>query len=262
MNLNQISEFIQSRLPQSPKVAVVLGSGLSYFSNNLKHTISIPYNEIPGYLQPSVTGHIGEFVFGYVNDLPVLCTRGRFHYYEGYSMDIVQFPVKLFHSLGCETLIITNAAGCLRRNWNLGDLMIINGLLDYTFRKSGENPKIMSEIFCFNENLIKSTKSIAKQNNITIREGVYCWTLGPSYETPAEIQEIIQLGGDAVGMSTVPEIEIAHKLGLNILGISCLTNYGAGLSDQPLTHSEVLETSERVKDSFAYLLLGILKEIN
>lgn len=262
MNINLTLQYLEKKIPQQPKVAIVLGSGLSNVLDNLEDKTTIPYSKIPEYPQPSIAGHIGEFVFGFINQVPVLCARGRFHYYEGHSFETVQIPIRLFHSLGCKNLIITNAAGCLRTEWNLGDLMVINGLMDFTFRNNTISPKIVTNLCAKSKTLKIITKSVAKQKNITIREGVYCWTSGPSYETPAEIQEISKIGCDAVGMSTFPEFELAHKLGLNILGISCLTNYAAGISNQPLSHTEVLETTEKVKEKFATLLFGMLEKIN
>ncbi len=262
MNLKLIAKFLNDKLPETPKVTIVLGSGLSNFSEHLTNTISIPYSKIPGYLQTSVEGHKGEFVFGFINDLPVFCARGRFHYYEGHSIDVIQFPVRLFHLLGCKTLILTNAAGCIHKEWDLGDLMLINGYLDFTFRESIENPKVKSDFSNNCYTLLQIAEQVSSQKKVPVRKGVYCWTLGPSYETPAEIEEISKLGGDAVGMSTVPEIMQAQKLRMQFLGISCLTNYASGISSKPLSHTEVLETTDRTQNSFASLLLGILHKFS
>ncbi len=259
--IGDITEHILNILPEAPEAAIILGSGLANFSTHLTGEITIPYADIPGYPQPSVSGHVGEFVFGYVGRTSVFCARGRFHYYEGHALETVTLPIKIFSAIGCKTVIITNAAGCLRRQWNLGDLMVITAHLDFTFRNSSKDPLVLAGNGYHDIKLTDIALMVAEKNKLPLRRGVYCWTLGPTYETPAEINKIARLGGDAVGMSTVPEIQAASQLGLKILGISCLTNYAAGISPEPLSHTEVLETTDRVKQSFANLLIGILDSI-
>ncbi|NOZ08759.1 MAG: purine-nucleoside phosphorylase [FCB group bacterium] len=256
--LTTIGKFILNAVPEPPAVAIVLGSGLADFSDNLSGVVRIPYAEIPGYPLPSVSGHVGEFAFGYIGSLPVLCARGRFHYYEGHPLETVTLPIQVFKAVGCSTVILTNAAGCLRRQWNLGDLMVITAHLDFTFRTSARDPLVLAGGGFHDPDLVDIAMKVAGQNDLPLRQGAYCWTLGPTYETPAEIGKIRTLGGDAVGMSTVPELQTARDLGLKTLGISCLTNYAAGISPEPLSHAEVLETTQRVKQAFADLLIGIL----
>ena len=171
-------------------------------------------------------------------------------------MEEVTLPVSIANLLGCKLLIITNAAGCLKKEWELGDLMIITGYLDYTFRENSDPPGIIS----FNQNTknLNKVKEIASDLNILLKEGIYTWALGPSYETPAEIQDIISLGGHAVGMSTVPEMMKAEKLGLEVIAISCLTNYGAGMEGGILSHEDVLKITSRVQQKFSSLLLQIV----
>ena len=173
-------------------------------------------------------------------------------------MDEVTLPVSVANLLGCKLLIITNAAGCLKKEWELGDFMIITGYLDYTFRENSDPPAIVP----FDRSITtkKKVKEIASDLDILLKEGIYTWALGPSYETPAEIQDIISLGGDAVGMSTVPEIMKAHKLGLDFLGISYLTNYGSGMDGTQLSHKDVLEISSRGQNFFSKLLFGIIED--
>jgi purine-nucleoside phosphorylase len=252
---------IQNILPNIPKIGVILGSGLSQFTDNLTDIITIPYSDIEGYPQPTVSGHVGEFVFGYIGETPVICARGRFHFYEGHSLDIVTLPIHVFSELGCNTVIITNAAGCVEKSWEVGDLMIIDGFLDYTFRNGPQDPNIINGDNYFNPEAIKIAEKVGTYFNLNLRKGVYTWASGPSYETPAEIIDIRQLGGHAVGMSTVPEIIESRKLGLNCLGISCLTNYASGVTNQPLSHTEVLETTEKVKDEFTRLVTGIIERL-
>ena len=250
------ADFILNKLPEPPHSAVILGSGLGQFTAKLQKPIQIPYADIPHYPRSSILGHAGEWVFGYIDEKPIICASGRFHYYEGFSMDEVTLPVSVANLLGCKLLIITNAAGCLKKEWELGDLMIITGYLDYTFRENSDPPEIIS----FNQNTINlnKVKEIASDLNILLKEGIYTWALGPSYETPAEIQDIISLGGHAVGMSTVPEIMKAEKLGLEVIAISCLTNYGSGMNGGILSHEDVLEIASRVQEKFSSLLLKIV----
>ena len=250
------ADFILNKLPEPPHSAVILGSGLGQFTAKLQKPIQIPYADIPHYPRSSILGHAGEWVFGYIDEKPIICASGRFHYYEGFSMDEVTLPVSVANLLGCKLLIITNAAGCLKKEWELGDLMIITGYLDYTFRENSDPPETIS----FNQNTINlnKVKEIASDLNILLKEGIYTWALGPSYETPAEIQNIISLGGNAAGMSTVPEMMKAQKLKLDVIGISCLTNYGAGINGAQLSHKDVLEISNRVQGNFSKLLLEII----
>ena len=253
--------MIRPRLPGAPRVAVILGSGLSDFADHLNQQVVIPYDEIPHYPQPTVPGHVGKLVYGKVGRLPVLAAKGRFHYYEGHPLEIVTLPIHFFQRLGVRDLIITNAAGCAVTEWDEGDLMLITGHMDYTFIENAQDPVVLTGEPYHSRELMSLAREAARETGIQLREGVYAWCLGPTFETPAEIQEIRALGGHAAGMSTVPEIRAAAEAGLNILGISCLTNYAAGIRDQPLNHEEVLATGQRVKQTFAQLVLGILSKI-
>ncbi len=255
---SRIADYLKDRLPEIPLIAVVLGSGLSEFTENISGKISIPYSDIPHYPLPTVTGHVGEFVFGYVQGVSILCARGRFHYYEGHPLKTVTLPIRVFKETGCETVIITNAAGCMNESWKPGDLMIIKGHFDFTFRNGAADPPLRFAMKCYDQPLMDLAREIGREIDIHLHEGNYCWTLGPTYETPAEIRDMCRLGGDAVGMSTVPEIEEAERQGLRLLGISCLTNFAAGISPIPLSHEEVLETTEGVKRQFAELINGII----
>ncbi len=255
MNLTEISRYIADKISITPRSAAILGSGLGNFTECLTDKVVIPYEDIPGYPLSSVTGHAGEWVFGFAGNKPVICAKGRFHFYEGYTAEEAALPVKIIHELNCNSVFITNAAGCLNMDWHLGDLMLITGFIDYTFTKDKNNPQVHS--IPLHKELDK-IREIAKQQEIELREGNYVWTLGPSYETPAEIQDIISLGGHAVGMSTVPEMRKALERGMQVRGISCLTNYGAGMQDEALSHAEVLETTSRVNQKFTRLLAEII----
>ncbi len=257
----EASAVVQSAMPETPRVAVILGSGLSDFADALTDRTVISYDRIPHYPALTVPGHVGELAFGYLDSVPVLAARGRFHYYEGHSVETVTLPVRMLARLGIEALIITNAAGCVRREWQVGDLMLLTGHMDYTFINGIDDPEVITGEPFHSTDLSGFAREVAIAEEIVLREGIYSWSLGPTFETPAEIHDIRRLGGDAVGMSTVPEIQAATDEGLKVLGLSCLTNFAAGILDQPLNHEEVLETGQRVKGTFARLLGAIIQKI-
>jgi purine-nucleoside phosphorylase len=271
MDYNQIqtaASFINEKLQQQPKIGLILGSGLGVLADDIENPVKIPYNEIPGFPVSTVEGHAGQLVCGQLSGVEVIAMQGRFHYYEGYSMDKVTFPVRVMKELGIERLIVTNAAGGVNESFEPGDLMIITDHIN----NMGTNPLIgpndsrfgvrfpdMSE--AYSKNLRGIAKEVAEKCNITIKEGVYVGNPGPVYETPAEVRLARTLGGDAVGMSTVPEVIVARHSGLEVLGISCISNMAAGILDQPLSHDEVIETTEKVKSSFLLLVNEIVKKI-
>jgi len=256
MNINTIYDHIIDKLPEKPQTAVILGSGLGKFVSSMDGRTTIPYADISYYPRSTVSGHAGEWVFGYIKDKPIICASGRFHYYEGFSMEEITLPVSVIHALGCRQIIITNAAGCLKKDWQIGDLMLIRGYLDYTFSLKKNKPEIVN--IEMSDKKLNQIRRVASELGLQLREGIYTWSLGPSYETPAEIQDIISLGGNAAGMSTVPEMMKAQELGLEIVGVSCLTNYGAGMDGATLSHSDVLETSHRANAVFSSLISEIV----
>ena len=256
MNIKAIYDHIIGKLPEKPLTAVILGSGLGKFVTSMEDRISISYTDIPNYPRSTISGHAGEWVFGYIKRKPIICASGRFHYYEGFSMEEIILPVSVIHALGCKQIIITNAAGCLKKDWQIGDLMLIRGYLDYTFSLKKGKPEIVD--IKMDDEKLNQIHTAASELGLQLREGIYTWSLGPSYETPAEIQDIISLGGNAAGMSTVPEMMKAQEVGLEIVGISCLTNYGAGMDGSTLSHSDVLETSHRANDVFSRLISEIV----
>ena len=262
--INYIKEKIQDF---QPEIGIILGSGLGDFADEFE-SIIIPYNDIPGFEKSNVQGHKGQLVFAQINGKKVVMMQGRYHFYEGYSMQTVTFPVKVMKKLGVKTLIITNAAGAVTPKFTPGDLMLITDHINFM----GTNPLIgkndetlgtrfpdMSEVY--SKELILKAEAIAQKLNINYQKGVYAATTGPSYETPSEVKMFRMLGANAVGMSTAPEAIVANYCGLKILGISCLTNYAAGVSETPLNHQEVIDTANRVKESFKNLLSEILKSI-
>lgn len=261
-------KYIKEKIQDfQPEIGIILGSGLGDFADEFE-SIIIPYNDIPGFEKSNVQGHKGQLVFAQINGKKVVMMQGRYHFYEGYSMQTVTFPVKVMKKLGVKTLIITNAAGAVTPEFTPGDLMLITDHINFM----GTNPLIgkndetlgtrfpdMSEVY--SKELILKAEEIAQKLNINYQKGVYAATTGPSYETPSEVKMFRMLGANAVGMSTAPEAIVANYCGLKILGISCLTNYASGVSETPLNHQEVIDTANRVKESFKNLLSEILKSI-
>ena len=266
--MNLTVSYIQEKIKKfKPEIGIILGSGLGDFADNFE-SIKIPYTDIPGFENSEVQGHKGQLIFAKVNGKNTVMMQGRYHFYEGYSMQTVTYPIKILKKLGIKTLIITNAAGAVNENFNPGDLMLITDHINFM----GTNPLIgknddtlgvrfpdMSEVY--SKKLINLAQETAEKLKIKYQKGVYIATTGPSYETPAEIKMFRLLGASAVGMSTVPEAIIANYCGLDVLGISCLTNYAAGVSNNPLNHEEVIETANKVKESFKLLLSEFIKRL-
>jgi purine-nucleoside phosphorylase len=249
-SISNMAEYVGSRSGFTHGVAVVLGSGLGDFTEKIRTPIVVPYHVIPNYPQPTVEGHVGEFVIGDYKSVPLIAAKGRFHYYEGHDIEAVTLPIQLFHKLGVTHIIITNAAGSVRKSIPPGTLM--------AFIESPSTPQIVNRA---SSELLDCAEEASKSVKVKLEKGIYCWTQGPAYETPAEVEYIRNLGGDAVGMSTVPELQVAENVGIDAIGISTITNYAAGILDQPLTHSEVIETANRTKDDFAKLIGATIKNI-
>lgn len=254
----EIADYVGSRFGFTHGVAIVLGSGLGGFTEQIQTPVVIPYHAIPNYPQPTVEGHSGEFVIGNYKSVPLIAAKGRFHYYEGYDIETLTLPIQLFHKIGVKYIIITNAAGSVRKSIPPGTFMAISGYMDCTFRENLSTPQIVDDISL---KLLGCAEEASNRVNVKLENGVYCWTQGPAYETPAEVEFIRNLGGDAVGMSTVPELQAAEQLGIEAIGISTITNYAAGILDQPLTHNEVIETANRTKDDFAKLIGATIENI-
>jgi purine-nucleoside phosphorylase len=252
----------------NPKIGLILGSGLGVLADEMEDAVRIPFESIPYFMKPTAEGHQGELVVGKLQGVEVVILNGRYHYYEGYTLQQVTFPVRVMKLLGVETLILTNACGAVNRNFKPGELMVIKDHINLT----ANNPLIGSNVDFFGprfpdaseiytKNLRDIAKKVAENNSIKLNEGVYTWWTGPSYETPAEIKMISVLGGDAVGMSTVPEALVASHAGMNVLGISCLTNMASGILPQKLSHQEVLDVAKQVRASFSQLIKDILVDI-
>lgn len=271
MDYNQVVEaanFLKGKYTKSPRIGLILGSGLGVLADEIENPVKIPYEEIPNFPVSTVEGHAGQLVIGNLSGKEVVVMQGRFHYYEGYPFNQVTFPVKVMKELGVQTVVVTNAAGGVNQSFEPGDLMIIsdhinnmgsNPLIGPNDSKFGARFPDMSE--AYSKELRTLARDVASKLNIRIREGVYVGNTGPSYETPAEVRMIRTIGGDAVGMSTVPEVIVARHAGLKVLGISCISNMAAGILDQPLTHDEVIETTEKVRADFLKFVKEIVNQI-
>lgn len=262
------ANYIKERGFQTAKTALILGSGLGGFADHLSERVRIPYSEIPGFPHASVPGHKGELVMGTLHGVPVLCMNGRFHYYEGYSMEELGFPIHVLCAMGVETLILTNAAGGIREDFMPGTLMLLSDHLKLSLDSPlrGKNDDSLGTRFfdvsdCYNKALRTLAHATAKELGIPLCEGVYAYMGGPNYETPAEIKMLCTLGADAVGMSTVPEALAAVHDGMRVLGISLITNQAAGMGEAPLSHEEVTHAGERASEEFARLLGALIPRI-
>jgi purine-nucleoside phosphorylase len=259
---------VLSRTPHHPKIALVLGSGLGAFAESLNEASRIPYIEIPGFPRPTAIGHAGQLVIGMAGSVPVAAMQGRAHLYEGYSGQEVTFCIRVFGRMGIRAVILTNAAGGISTNYSQGALVLIRDHINL----QGSNPlvgpnddrfgvRFPDMTHAYDRGYRTAAREEASKLNITLHEGVYAAMLGPSYETPAEIEFLRRIGADLVGMSTVAEVIAARHMGIKVLAISCVTNMAAGILDQPLSHAEVMETGERVKNTFEALLRAILPRV-
>ena len=251
-----------------PRVAIILGSGLGFLADEVADPIRIPYQSIPGFPEPGVAGHKGELVAGTLEGVPVIVQAGRFHLYEGHPAEVAGLPTRVFAELGVRVLVVTNAAGGVRRTFPGGTLMLIADHINLMWRnpligqpQPGEQRfPIMHEPY--DGELRALARTVAREAGIQMEEGVYCALLGPSYETPSEVRMLERLGVDAVGMSTAPEVLVARSRGLRCLGFSIITNPGAGITGEALSHEEVLEVSAQVARRLAVVLKGILQRLS
>lgn len=266
--INEAKDYIFDKVGSAPEIALVLGSGLGDMAEEAESKTVIDYKDIPNFPVSTVQGHKGRLVFGTIRGKKVVFMQGRFHFYEGYGMEEVVFPIWVFKALGVKKLVVTNAAGGVNTNFKPGDLMLINDHINYTNNNPLIGPNIeefgprfpdMSE--AYSKEMTDVVRRCAKAVDIKLQEGTYIFLTGPSYETPAEIKACRILGADAVGMSTVPEVITANHCGIMTIGISCITNMAAGILDQPLNHKEVMETADRVKDNFTKLIKSVIESI-
>ena len=264
----QSVQYIKNITDTIPEIGIILGSGLGELAEALEQKIVIKYSDVPNMPVSTVKGHAGQFVIGELEGKKVIIMQGRFHYYEGNSMGTLSLPVYIMKYLGVKNLIVTNAAGGVNTSFAPGDLMIIKDHINFAFKNPliGGNeeeigPRFPDMSSAYDKTLINIAKEVSNNLRLGAKEGVYLMMTGPCYETPAEIKMIRILGGDAVGMSTVPEVIAASHCSLKVLGISCITNMAAGILNKPLNHSEVVETSRKVKDKFKNFIINIVKKI-
>ncbi len=263
------ARVIRARTSETPRIALVLGSGLGGFADDFDDAVKVPYEEIPGFARSTAQGHAGQLVIGKVDQVPLVAMQGRVHYYEGYPLEQVTFPIRTFNLLGVKTLILTNAAGGVNVQLSQGALMVLSDHLNLM----GDNPlkgpndsrfgprfPDMTTVYSpeLQELVIEESRGLG----VEVRRGIYAALTGPSYETPAEIHLLRNFGADAVGMSTVPEAIVARHMGMEVLGISCITNMAAGISDEPINHDEVMATGDRVRESFSQLLRRVVSRVN
>jgi len=266
--IGEAAAFIAEKTGDSPEIGLILGSGLGALAEAMNDVRVLRYADIPHFPVSTVEGHAGELLIGTIGGRRSVLMKGRFHLYEGYASSTVAFPVRVMKRLGVRTLLVTNAAGGVNPSFCPGDLMLIRDHLNLM----GRNPLIgpneaafgvrfpdMSEPYA--AKLRAVARAVAEEQGLALQEGVYAGMLGPSYETPAEIRMLRALGADAVGMSTVPEVIAARHAGIEVLGISCITNMAAGILDQPLSHQEVVETAERVKGSFLHFVSALIPRL-
>lgn len=269
-NYQRATDYIKSKMGTvSPKLAIVLGSGLGVLADEFENLITIKYKDIPDFPVSTVSGHAGELLIGTISGVPVIAMNGRFHYYEGYELDEVTFPIRVFHLLGINDLLLTNASGGINLDFQTGDFMVINDQLSFfaesalrgkNLEEFGTRFPSMSQIYDID--FSKKLFDIINKYTNRAQTGVYAYMKGPSFETPAEIKALRILGADAVGMSTVPEAIVAKHCGMRIVGVSCITNMAAGISSSPsietseLSHEDVQKTADKVK----YVFKNIVKE--
>ena len=262
------AKFIEERIKDfKPELAIILGSGLGELADEYCD-IAVPYSEIPGFLSSTVKGHKGRLVFAEIEGKKVVMMQGRNHFYEGHSLKEITYPIKVLKQLGVKNIILTNAAGGVNESFKPGDLMIITDHINFMGQNplTGANDETMGERFpdmteVYKTKLVELAKSCAKSLGIEIQQGVYLANSGPSYETPAEIRMARMFGADAVGMSTVPEAIVANYCGMNVMGISCISNAASTAGGEKLSHEEVIETTNKAKVKFKKLILEIIKNI-
>ncbi|HIT25287.1 MAG TPA: purine-nucleoside phosphorylase [Candidatus Enterenecus avicola] len=258
--------YLRAQLgPFVPRAALILGSGLGDLAQEVEHPVAVPYAAIPHFPRSTAPGHVGQLVFGTLSGQNVAVMQGRVHHYEGYSYEDVAYGVRVLRLLGCDTLLVTNAAGCVHTHWRAGDIMLITDQI----KLAGDSPlrgenlpqfgvRFPDASHLYTPRLQQVAREVAQGLGTPLREGVYYYSFGPQYETPAEIRAIRLLGGDAVGMSTAPEVIVAAHCGMEVLGFSLLSNMAAGMLPQPLSEEEVLEAGKAARHRFAPLVLGCL----
>ncbi len=267
-SIHAAAQYIRARIGAQPEIGLVLGSGWGDFADHVAGAVTIPYSEVPGFPEASVKGHAGQWVFGEVGGKQIAVMNGRFHYYEGHDMKTLTLPIRVMQALGVKTLILTNAAGGVNGDYNVGDLMLISDHISLTGMSPlfGPNldefgPRFPDMTHVYDRDLKFLAHLVANGQHFRLREGVYAQMPGPAYETPAEIRMLRVLGADAVGMSTVPEAVAARHGGMRVMGVSCITNMAAGVLDQPLSHGEVMEAGQKAAGRVKAFLEEMIRRI-
>ena len=266
--ISETASYIQEKVGDMPKTAIILGTGLGELVKHIDVKIAIPYSEIPNFPVSTVEGHSGRLIFGNLGNKYVMAMQGRFHFYEGYSMKEATFPVRVMNKLGVKTLFVSNAAGGMNPQFRIGDLMIItdhiNLFPEHPLRGKNYNelgPRFPSMDEPYSQRLIKKAKDIAAEKNIRLMEGVYVGTQGPTFETPAEYRYFSRMGGDAVGMSTVPEVIVARHMGMEVFGMSVITDLGGeGIEVVKVSHEEVQEAAAKAEPIMSYVMEEIINQ--
>lgn len=265
-NIEETAAYIRQKAPGfQPEIGMILGSGLGLLAEEVTNAIYLPYEEVPYFPVSTVPGHAGRLVLGELEGKKVIVMQGRFHFYEGYHINVLAFPVRVMHLLGVKQLVVTNAAGGTNAAFHEGDLMLIKDHINFAFNNPlmGPNlpigPRFPDTSSAYSARLMDVARGVAKARNILLQEGVYQFMTGPTYETPAEVKMAKGLGADAVGMSTVPEVHAAVHCGMEVLGISYISNLAAGITGKALSHAEVVETIESIKDKLIDLMRGIVR---
>ncbi len=252
---------------EEPVAGIILGSGLGGLARRITGAVSIPFADVPGFPPATVAGHAGAFIAGRLADRPVLVLAGRFHLYEGHDVRLAALPVRVMRALGAKTLVVSNAAGGLRRTFRPGDLMLIDDHINLMFRNPLVGPVEPGDLRFpdMSEPYDRALRTVAREAalaaGIALQEGVYAALLGPAYETPAEVRMLERIGADAVGMSTVPEVIVARAIGMRILGVSCITNLACGLAPTPPSHEEVLETAAKAAVRLERIVTSVLERL-
>jgi len=266
--LKEACRFIENKISAKPEVGMVLGSGLGALSKTIENAVVMDYEEIPNFPVSTVKGHEGKLIYGELSGKKVLAMKGRFHFYEGYDMKTAAFGIRVMKLLGINDVIITNAAGGINESFTEGCLMLITDHIGFIGPSplAGANidefgPRFPDMCEVYSKKHIKTAEDCAIKLGMSVEKGIYCYAQGPQYETPAEIRAMRILGADSVGMSTVPEAVAANHAGMNVLGISCITNMAAGILDKPLSHNEVIETTERVREQFIQYVINIVQNM-
>jgi purine-nucleoside phosphorylase len=267
-NIEEAAAYVRTRSQLKPRLGIVLGSGLGAFVNRIEVETTLPYDEIPGFVAPTVEGHGGRLILGHVAGVPIACLQGRIHYYEGHSMTSVVHPIRTIAMLGIEILVLTNSAGGLDPAMKPGDFMMIEDHINLMGDNPLKGPNLaqlgprfpdMSE--AYDRKLNSLMETVLRKNEVPYSRGIYCGVSGPTYETPAEVRYLQMIGGRAVGMSTVPETIAANHLGVRVCAVSCITNPAAGLASARLSHEDVTQTAKQVEDKFTLFLSDFIASL-